>query len=203
MIFDILVGILFALIFYATGFIGDISLIWCLFLAIIFSVLPDMDVIHDIIKQGKVAAHAGNPRDHRDFIHHPILYLIIGNLIILYFGHESNINRIAWMTLFSILSLGHFIHDSFGTGWGVKWLSPFSQDSFRLCTDPKNGEYSKTTLVSRWTPENKKDLIIRYGRLDWADDEDGKVTSKSIFMIEKKATVITLIIIIVLSIYYF
>ncbi len=85
-------------------------------LGIALALLPDIDFLYVLLRQG--------PRNvraiirHRDLVHYPLLYLPLGALAASLFGPE-------WIALFLLTSLGHFVHDSIGLGWGIPWLWPF------------------------------------------------------------------------------
>ena len=72
--------------------------------------------------------------------------------------------------LFALASLGHFIHDSIGIGWGVQWLYPFIKDhySFFYIYKPR---WRAERLPRRWLYIWKHDEIdaldARYGDPDW------------------------------------
>lgn len=126
---------------------------------IVFALLPDLDVISELKRMGKVAAHAGNVRDHREGLHYPLALVLVSGLgIYLWLGPVFGL--IAAVAVFL-----HFVHDSFGTGWGVKWLWPFSMKNFKFFCE-KNNQNSLNPVVS-WTPEELRVAITKYGDPDW------------------------------------
>lgn len=142
-----------------------VDLTWTyLALGVFSALLPDLDAIPEFWRHGNVSAHAENCRDHREGFHYPIPIVVIGTTFLMAtFG-------VVPATIFSLSVLSHFIHDSFGTGWGVKWLWPFSKRNFKFYTDKEN-EYgqrnSDRLLVVSWTPEELNRAIKLYGVRDW------------------------------------
>lgn len=128
-------------------------------LGIAFALLPDIDFIYTLARNGN-----GNHRAvarHRDLIHYPVLYLPIGALITSAFGAP-------WALLFLLGSLGHFIHDSIGIGWGIPWLWPFTDRNYTFVyrySPP--GKKLPQRLVHRWERGELDQLIDEYGDPDW------------------------------------
>lgn len=101
--------------------VGILAALWLgqpVWLGILFSLLPDFDMLVSLVK------YRGNSGvyKHRDLLHLPIIYIAIGTA--LYFYDP----RVA--ALFLICTMLHFVHDSIGLGWGVQWLWPISRDHF-------------------------------------------------------------------------
>lgn len=97
-----------------------ISYDWSLVLGVFASLSPDLDfwVAWGLKRQF--------PMDHREgktSVHYPLffvpLFTAAGLLIDPWLG-----------LIFFLGSSIHFIHDSFGAGWGVKWLYPFSPKEY-------------------------------------------------------------------------
>lgn len=82
---------------------------------------------------------------HRDLLHYPMLYLPLGSLLVLL------LTNYFYSLLFLLCSLLHFLHDSIGVGWGIKWLWPFSNKNFKLFS--RKYPTKKRMLVVSWTPE--------------------------------------------------
>ena len=129
-----------------------------LLIGVIFSVTPDFDFVYHYLKTKEVAAHAGNTTDHRDGLHYPIPYVILGTIFIAIFSKIIAV-------LFLITSVWHFFHDLFGTGWGIKLFYPFSNKNYKLFCD-KEGNLSKQILVS-WNSGELEDVIYRKGDPEW------------------------------------
>lgn len=147
MFLDIIIGIGGSLI-YAFLMDADITvpLVGC---GILFALLPDIDFLLMLLKRRKIDRFA---HEHRDILHYPLLLVPGLFLILLPFGWD--------FALFgSLLSLAHFVHDSVGIGWGVKWFFPFSR---RLNKLRDNGRW----FVSR-TPEEVRHIADAHGNDDW------------------------------------
>lgn len=124
-----------------------------------FALLPDLDCVTELFNRGKVAAHAANPRDHRDGLHYPIPLILLTGIMVYFVAGE------VYATIaMSSLTL-HFLHDSVGTGWGVKWLWPFSLKNYKFFCE-KDNRNSFNPVVS-WTPSELSEAIIRYGDPFW------------------------------------
>lgn len=124
---------------------------------IIFSLFVDIDFIF-FFKSRRAGKHA---HEHRS-LHYPLLYIPIGVLIFYPFGWQ-------WALLFALCSIAHFIHDSIGIGWGIKWLYPFSKNHFAFLYQysPKGKPRLPTKLFYSWKPEEVKSLAEKYGDDDW------------------------------------
>ncbi|HBT74749.1 MAG: hypothetical protein UY31_C0037G0005 [Candidatus Wolfebacteria bacterium GW2011_GWE1_48_7] len=97
-------------------------------LSVLFALLPDVDfLVHAIMYRKIGGKHA---HIHRDLFHYPLLYCAIGGAIAALFGW-------LWSFVFVTASLAHFVHDSMGVGWGIKWLYPFSKNIFKALSDDK------------------------------------------------------------------
>ena len=160
MLLDIGIGILSSIIvgkFYAltiTTFLVE--------LGIAFALLPDIDFIYSVAKHGR-----RKPRNiraiikHRDLVHYPLIYLPLGALIALMFGPQ-------WSLLFVFASLGHFIHDSIGIGWGIPWLWPLTEKNYSFFyryTKPEKKLPKK--MVYRWERDKIDGLIDEYNDKHW------------------------------------
>ena len=124
-----------------------------IYFALVFSILPDLDfVIYKIF-----GIHQGKNYKHKDLFHYPLLYLPIGfSLLIL----TSKILAI----IFLIVSILHFMHDSITYGRGVKWLFPFSKNSFAFIY-----LYSRVVKIGLW----QWVFIFNDKNLDKWDEEHG------------------------------
>jgi len=125
-----------------------------LMFAVIFSVLPDFDFPLHLAKKGQKELH----HEHRDLFHNPLIFLPIGFLLISFI----NINM---ALLFFFCVLFHFIHDSIGMGWGVRWLYPFSKRYYKFFSK-KDGKMSKNFLSS-WAPQEQREVALQFGDPDW------------------------------------
>lgn len=121
-----------------------------------FSLLPDLDVFVELAKRGRIGGRVQG--HHRELTHFPSTFLIVAILIYIYFGN-------IWAFLFSLTILAHFLHDSFGMGWGIQWLWPFSNRAYKFFSN-KDGSFSKNLVVS-WKPSELKETIKKYGDDHW------------------------------------
>lgn len=118
MFLDIAIGI-FSAIFVSSIFQSSPNF-WLFFFAILLALLPDLDFLLYYPKRGDTKYDC----KHRDIVHYPLIYLPVGALIFwLLFGKIG-------ASLFLITSFFHFVHDSIGIGWGIKWLYPFSKNNY-------------------------------------------------------------------------
>ena len=123
---------------------------------ILFALLPDIDYLFFCIRDGNQKyAH-----QHRDLIHYPLFYIPLGMI-------AASLVNVHWGLLFGITSLLHFQHDSIGIGWGIKWLWPFSQKSFKLFSR-KDGQLSWSWRhYAAWTPQELKIVAETHGDPNW------------------------------------
>ncbi len=111
-------------------------------------------------------------------LHYPSTILLVivpsayfvGFMTMWWLGIDRLSEHFRHLTYFVLLAeiclFAHFVHDSFGVGWGVKWLYPLSQKSFKLfCT--KENEYEGDRVLIWWTEEELKVAIKKYGDPDW------------------------------------
>ena len=54
---------------------------------------------------------------------------------------------VAWAMFFGLAVFLHFVHDSVGIGWGIKWLWPFSRKAYK-CFSEKDGAFSRRLLIA-------------------------------------------------------
>lgn len=122
--------------------------------SIAFALLVDIDYLFYLSYDGdQKYAHR-----HRDLLHYPLLYIPIG-MITLFFASAQ------WVLLFGITSFLHFLHDSIGIGWGIKWLWPFSKRNFKLFSQ-KDGQLSLWHHVS-WSPQELDEVATQRGDPHW------------------------------------
>lgn len=154
MFLDIGIGILLSI---WTSWFFHADLMFILVLAgVIFALLPDIDFFVELIKHGSVGGKV--IREHRELIHFPVIYIPVAILIYVAFGAM-------WAALFSLAILAHFLHDSIGLGWGIKWFWPFSRRSYKLFSE-KNGRFSRRLVVS-WNPEELTEVVADHGDPNW------------------------------------
>ncbi len=129
------------------------------FICILFVLSPDFDyLIYLFKKKGKSdeMAHC-----HRDILHYPLIFIPSGMLLLSMFGKE-------WSFLFGLGSFLHFLHDSIGIGWGIRWLWPFSKNyyAFFRKSVAKEKEFI-THFICIWEPEEVKKMANEYGDPNW------------------------------------
>lgn len=126
-------------------------------LSIAFGLLPDFDMSVEIFQDG--AFRGKRDKFHRKITHFPILYIPIVPVVFYKYGHF-------WGYLFTLNLISHFLHDTIGTGWGLKWLWPFSKRNFKIFSNPVHGHLDKKFLVS-WDPKALKISMENYGDTEW------------------------------------
>ncbi|MEK7078361.1 MAG: metal-dependent hydrolase [Patescibacteria group bacterium] len=154
MFLDIGVGI-FVSIFLSRIFEINLSY-WFITGGILFSLLPDLDVFVELAKRGKVGGQVQG--HHRELTHFPLTYLPVFILVYFIFGK-------IWLGLFGWCVFLHFLHDSVGMGWGIKWWWPFSNKAYKFFSE-KDGSFSNNFMVS-WRPQELKETIARHGDDHW------------------------------------
>ena len=122
----------------------------------LFSLAPDLDVFVELVKRGRIGGRVQG--HHRELTHFPLTYLPFV-FIVYYFAGAF------YACLFGLAVLAHFLHDSVGMGWGIKWLWPFSSRSYKFFSE-KDGSFSGNLVVS-WRPQELKEVIAAYGDNHW------------------------------------
>ena len=154
MFLDIGVGILLSVIL--SDFFGvDLSSQFIL-TGVGFSLLPDLDIFVELAKRGRVGGRVQG--HHRELTHFPLTYLPVWFLVYSFLGPMYG-----W--LFGLAVVVHFLHDSVGMGWGIKWLWPFSRRAYKFFSN-KDGSFSGRFLVS-WSPAELKTVIHNHGDDHW------------------------------------
>lgn len=154
MFLDIGLGIIFSVL-VSKYFLFQLD--WLFVLSgIFFALLPDSDFLIFLSKGGKAGKEA---HFHRDLLHRPPVYIIVGFLILLPFSKPLAL-------LFILASLGHFIHDStaFGLGWGIRFFYPFSKNYFMFFRFRVGSEKKfPFRLVHNLNREEMKEMGEKYG----------------------------------------
>jgi len=154
MLLDTGVGILLSII--TSWFFQTKLTIFLILAGIVFSLLPDLDFLIELLKHGSVGGKV--IREHREIFHYPLSYLPIILLVFIFFGEIIAI-------FLSLCLFAHFLHDSIGIGWGIKWLWPFSQKSYKFFSD-KKGLFCCRPIVS-WEKKELEKIVAQYGDPDW------------------------------------
>lgn len=129
----------------------------CLALGVVACLLPDLDFIWPLFKIKRAPGS-----EHRDGLHYPLLEVpavgIIGWIIMPEIGQ-----------IFALGSLLHFLHDSIGVGFGIKWLYPFKKNSYLFIYHaglPTNKDMPRKKLHS-WNNAERKAVSQKFGDPDW------------------------------------
>ncbi len=151
---DIGVGLLLGVILSDSV---DLTYPVCLLIGVVAALIPDLDFLYTFSKTRKTPT-----TEHRDGLHYPLLVTPIIGL----FGWIVN----PYIGL--ILATGtllHFVHDSVGVGFGIKWLFPFNKNSYLFLfqiKNPANKDMPKQRLYS-WSDAERAEMMRKYGYKDW------------------------------------
>jgi hypothetical protein len=147
MLLDIGIGIISS-IFLSHAFGISLSTPFLGF-GVLFSLLPDVDFLF-------LKTH-----QHRDILHYPLLIIPIGTLITSLFSYQLAM-------LFALVTFLHFLHDSIGVGWGIRWLYPFSQNYYAFFYQYDLAKHNMPhKLIYDWSPADVERLSSRYGDKNW------------------------------------
>ncbi len=154
---DIGIGFLIATF---VGYIFDIPITpYLVLFSVLIALLPDIDFLVEYAERGRVGGKVIGA--HRELLHFPILYII--PIAFSYFF----VSEVA-STIFLLGILCHFLHDTIGIGWGIKWLWPFSTRSYKFFSD-RTGRPSKKFIHS-WSAEEMPEVAREYGIENWISD---------------------------------
>lgn len=154
MFLDIGAGIVLSII---TAKIYSAQLSYALiFLGIGFSFIPDIDFFIEFFKHKSVGGKV--IREHRELLHYPIPYLLCAVPLFLFDAFIG--------TLFVCTIFFHFLHDSIGIGWGIKWFWPFSKNAYKFFSK-KDGSFSLIHSIVSWDPEELSMTVAKYGDPNW------------------------------------
>lgn len=126
--------------------------------AITFVLLPDLDMLFEAV--GIILKKVKFGDIHRTYTHFPLLYLpaIVVTFILNPFTG----------VLFFLCIIWHFLHDSFGTAWGVQWLWPVNNTYYKFFSDEKG--VISGNFVQKWTPEQNYIVAKTYGDTHWMEN---------------------------------
>ena len=122
-------------------------------LLLIFSVLPDFDlVVHFIIKKTKGEKFSFNINHHKWLSHWPIFY---APFLILFIIHPSITTFVMMYGLYS-----HLLLDTFADGHGIMWLKPLSKKWFNYFAEKTRGK-----LGLKWLKAYTKTVFYKTERI--------------------------------------
>jgi len=165
---------IFAVLIAST--ITHTDIVWWHFLVgIVCAHLPDIDALPELLRRGRVAASAEHTKDHRIFLHYPIIAFSIGSLAIITLGY--------WGWVLAIAIILHLVNDLYGTGWGVQLFWPLSRRSYKLFGRRVNrlaymlrrdGDWDtlpvdeqRPRVVVSWSETELPSYIVRWGVDRW------------------------------------
>lgn len=152
--FDIGIGLMLGV---ALSVVSGLNYQLSITIGVISCLLPDLDYVWSTIVNNKAP-----DSDHRDGLHYPLLFIpVVGAIGFI-------INPYIGVTLV-LGSLAHFMHDSVGVGWGIKWLYPFKSNSFMFLYRaglPTNKNQPKQLTYS-WSDEERTIAKAKYGDDGW------------------------------------
>lgn len=129
--------------------------------------LPDIDIPVEYLQRKKLSGKKLG--FHQKFTHYPIIYIIPLMLILQILGQYFAI-------LFGILILSHLIHDSVGTGWGIKWLWPINHNRYKFFANPIDASLKNIKPIVHWEPSQIESTVQKYGDDNWIKNYYLKVT---------------------------
>lgn len=133
----------------------------------VFSILPDLDGVVEFFKYRKM--DAGEHGDHRDGLHYPLAWMIVGIVLIfinLFIG-----------SLFTLCVLAHFLNDSWGTGWGIEWLWPLNDRTYKFFSrHDRADDVTFKQLIVSWDKGGREHAAKYLATRNWLDDIYGRIT---------------------------
>lgn len=127
---------------------------------ILFALSPDIDAVFQKLTCGSISAHARNPHDHRSLVHYPLVFVPTGTVLVFAICSAAGFG-LELVLIFAVGSFLHFVHDSFGIGWGVKWLWPFSKKNYKFFVEKDNSP--SKTFIQSWNPSELSEAVRLYG----------------------------------------
>ncbi len=163
-----------AIAHYSTG----VEILWWYIpIALALSHLPDIDALPELLRRGKVSASADHVRDHRTFLHYPVVALLVCAGALWYGGF--------WGILLAVIIPLHLLNDLYGTGWGLQLFWPLSHSHYKLLGRRVNrlksilkddGDWDRLSVSERslqpvvvWKKEEFSEYIKTWGVDDWIE----------------------------------
>ena len=142
-----------AITYAITSFFG-LSLSWHHYFVVapFIGIFPDFDALFQLSSSGKT------DDAHHTILHRPLLMAAIGFLGgAFFFGYP-------WGFIMMLSWLAHHFHDSCCLDFGLKWLWPFSNNSFHFGGRQSLGkkESARFRLVHAYTPEELEQLKSQF-----------------------------------------
>ena len=132
---------------------------WVMFLGILGSVVPDLDMFYfHLVDHGQHTHHSY-------WTHIPVYWiaiLILGYLVATILRSRT---LVAAITIFIGCVLIHLLLDTFAGG--IQWLHPFSDKYFHIFTIPARYDYWLWNYVFHWTALVEISVIIIAGNMFW------------------------------------
>ena len=154
MFLDIAVGIFLAA---GVSWVFAEPLTWQIIAATaLLALFPDIDFWVEFLRHGSVGGKA--IREHRELLHYPLSY-IPPLAVVFYFAGAF------WGTLAILALVWHFLHDSVGAGWGIRWFWPFSKRPYKFFSE-KDGAFSSRFIVS-WNDAELRQIVAEHGDPNW------------------------------------
>lgn len=168
----------------ASWLTGTDILFWHVPIALLLASLPDIDAIPELITRGKVASSREHERDHRTFLHYPVVACVF--VVALWWQGSF------FAVLTAIALVLHLLNDLYGTGWGLPLFWPLSGTHYKLLmrrvnrlqsTLVRTGEWNtleeserRLRVLVAWSKAELPAYIRRWGQEDWIDDTYCRVT---------------------------
>lgn len=150
---------------------------WYFFVGVLLAMSPDLDAISEFVKRGKVSTSNENTYDHREGLHFPIVFVVLGIAAAQQFGF--------WGYVFLLATTLHFVNDLYGTGWGIPLLWPFTKRRYKLLGRRVNrlkkiliedGDWEtlphderRLRIIVSWSDDELQQYFSRWGVDDWID----------------------------------
>ena len=133
---------------------------WHFIVGILLAMCPDLDAIPELYRRGRIAASKSFLHDHRETLHRPLIFILLGTCIIYFQPY--------WGVLFLVATMLHFVNDMYGTGWGVPLFSPFNKDRYKFFTDGDNkSSLHPKNMIRVFKQQSLTQSIKEHGDDDW------------------------------------
>lgn len=144
---------------------------WHMVIAMMISLLPDIDALPELWLHGAVGRKqvvSRLPTNHRSLLHYPALHFIVG------LGCYA-VNQFWGATYLITIGL-HFLRDVLGTGWGVKLFWPVSSMNYKFMSADTSHRKTTQGFADSEIPE----LASTHGNSNWLEDTYLRLTWISI-----------------------